>query len=355
MAEKRKAKRRIKSARITFVSLCKAGRNLLDTLYKSEDECGLETIIAKADMEQGLLTTLVYVPDHPDFDGDIASADVIKELCHSHAAGGFQIDINHDQSPLGKDKVFVAESFIVQKGDPRYADLKDRLGNDVDATGGWGQVIKILDPAIRAGYRDGDWNGVSMFGPAKFEKINKSHPEEGNMTEEERKALTEQIVKAMKEQGLNGDQIQKVVDAAVEKALAEKTPDEPTENDKFVAPKFEGDLTAKSLRAHSVAVQKAQITFELTQPDADFEKLAKSLEALEGSTDEGDGDGENVEKGVSSQPKGKKAEEVISKALADRKAEDKRVENSIRSVHPNATDAEVASMLRKTRIVIQNA
>ena len=352
MPEPRKAKRRIKKARITFVSLCKAGRNLLDTVYKSEDECELQTLVAKADMEQGLLTTLVYVPDHPDSDADVASAEVIKEMCHSHAAEGLQIDTNHDQSPIGKDRAFVAESFIVQKGDPRFRGLKDKLGNDVDATGGWGQVIKILDPTIRAGYRDGDWNGVSMFGPASFEKITKA--QETTMTEAERKALTEQIVKAMQEQGLSGDKLQNAVDTAVEKALAAKAPVEP-EAVEFVAPKFEGDVTAQALRDHGTAVQKAKIVFDLAQPGADFEQLAKALEALEG--DEGDeGDDGEAPKGQSNQPKGKvQKSEDVSKAVLARQREDKRVENSIRSQYPNATDAEVANHLRRTRIVIVNS
>ena len=49
----------------------------------------------------------------------MASADVIREMAHDFMTEP-RIDVMHDGKALGTDKVSVAESFIVQKGDPRF-------------------------------------------------------------------------------------------------------------------------------------------------------------------------------------------------------------------------------------------
>lgn len=168
--------RRIKSARITFISLVPRGANQLPVLYKSEDQTAQFDCLVKADRfeEHGELTAVVYVPERDDSQGDRASAAVIKQMAHDYVREMGAVDVRHNERALPREKVTVVESFIIQKGDARFADLKDYSDRPVDATGGWGVVIKVDDPDLRRLYREGHWNGVSMFGPAIVEPITKS-------------------------------------------------------------------------------------------------------------------------------------------------------------------------------------
>ena len=116
----------------------------------------------------------MYAPETVDSQGDIASAEVIKQMAHEYVRNIGAVDVRHDTKALPREKVTVVESFIIQKGDERFAAMKDYSGRPVDATGGWGVVIKVDDPDLRRLYREGHWNGVSMFGPAIVEPITKS-------------------------------------------------------------------------------------------------------------------------------------------------------------------------------------
>jgi hypothetical protein len=155
--------KRIKKARIQFITLCPRGRNQMPVLYKADGTVAFDAL-TKATEDAGELTNIVYTPERPDTDNHLASAEVIKDMAHSFQKEGGQIDIRHDGKAVGPDQAYVAESFIVQKGDPRFADYTDYNGNAVDATGAWATVIKIDDPELRRLYREGEWNGVSMFG-----------------------------------------------------------------------------------------------------------------------------------------------------------------------------------------------
>src|SRR5690606_3383333 len=188
--------RRIKKARITHISLVPRGANRMPVLYKQDGsiQFDLLTKVGSDFDEEGELLAVVYVPELRDSQGDIASAKVVKEMMHSFAKEGKGIDIRHDGKPVGKDRAFVAEQFLVQKGDSRFAGFKDYDGNEVDVTGAWAVIIKIEDEELRRLYREGQWNGVSMGGVGEVE--------------EEKEGILKEILKAL---GLannrnNGDQ-----------------------------------------------------------------------------------------------------------------------------------------------------
>lgn len=188
--------RRIKKARITHISLVPRGANRMPVLYKQDGsvQFDLLTKVGSDFDEQGELLAVVYVPELRDSQGDIASAKVVKEMMHSFAREGKGIDIRHDGKPVGKDRAFVAEQFLVQKGDSRFDGFKDYDGNEVDVTGAWAVIIKIEDEELRRLYREGQWNGVSMGGVGEVE--------------EEKEGILKEILKAL---GLannrnNGDQ-----------------------------------------------------------------------------------------------------------------------------------------------------
>lgn len=156
---------RIRRAKIRFLSLCPAGKTGLVGAYKGQGtEAGQPFVLQAAckggpDMdEQGLLTAVVYAPEHTDEDGNWATAEDIKDIAHDYLRNGGHVDLIHDFDPLSNEQAAVVESFIIQEGDPRFADTP------VDPTGGWGVVLQIDDPELRQNYRNGDWVGISMGG-----------------------------------------------------------------------------------------------------------------------------------------------------------------------------------------------
>lgn len=168
--------RRIKKAKIEFISLVPAGANKMPVLYKADGMVEFDTLV-KASEDAGELLAVVYAPEHRDSQGDIASAEVIKDMAYDAARRGVEIDLRHDGKPVGRERAYVAESFLVAKGDERFAGWKDRDDSEVDLTGAWATVIKIEDPELRRLYREGVWGGVSMAGRAEVVATTKSDDE----------------------------------------------------------------------------------------------------------------------------------------------------------------------------------
>lgn len=165
--EKSKAKRKILKGYVEFLSLCPRGANTIQTVYKADDGTNKNisfAAITKDLTEQGELIACVYSPDLVDSQGDTASAKVIKQMAYDFAHSGVGIDIRHDNKAIPAEEAFVAESFIIQKGDPRFAGIKNYDGEVVDVTDGWGVVIKIEDDRLKDLYRSGAWGGISMGG-----------------------------------------------------------------------------------------------------------------------------------------------------------------------------------------------
>jgi hypothetical protein len=161
-------RRRLKKANITFVSLVDAGANRLPVIYKAEGST-IELQTLSKMVEEGEITAVVYAPELRDSQGDIADAAVIKDAAYGFMAKGAAMDIMHDGKKLSAADAFVAQTFLVQKGDPRFVGWKTTDGNEVDLTGAWATVIKVENPELRKLYREGKWNGVSMGGTAVVE------------------------------------------------------------------------------------------------------------------------------------------------------------------------------------------
>jgi hypothetical protein len=164
---KESKKKRILTAKIDFISLCPRGANTIQTVYKAEDGTDRNVslcMLSKQMTEEGEIHAVVYAPNLRDSQGDQASAPVIKAMAYSFARDGKGVDIRHNEKPLPKSDAYIAETFIIQKSDPRFVGMKDYDGKDVDVTGGWGAVIKVESPELRRLYKTGEWQGVSMGG-----------------------------------------------------------------------------------------------------------------------------------------------------------------------------------------------
>ena len=302
MAKAKKKTKRIIKAKIDFISLVPKGANCLSTIYKSDGgntNVDLQTI-CKDMNELGEIIAVVYAPEMEDSQGDIASAAVIKDFAHDFQKNGAGVDIRHEEEALSKDAVFVAESFIVQKDDPRFADMTDYDDNVVDVTGGWGVVIKVDDEELRKLYRSGEWSGVSMGGTAikksdedtgliekffialdtykgsKKPKSNKSKKNaENNMalTEADEKKIAETVIKTMAE-------VTKKADEAAAEALKKEEAEGAKLGMGFTAPVLPASPSEADIQKHrrNLKIFELSKTVDSTSEEAIFEFTQKSAE-----------------------------------------------------------------------------
>lgn len=290
--------KKITRARIDFISLCPRGANRMPVVYKDGDGFEIETL-TKANEEAGEILAVVYAPGLVDAQGEFASAPVIKDMAHDFARRRGSVDIRHDGKAVDPSKAFVAESFIVAKGDERFLGWKDYAGKPVELTGAWAAVLKVDDPELRAKYRSGEWNGVSMGGVAAREAVKSDEgmiesflkmiaravspaptPQEIPMTKDE-------LAKAI----ADGIAAHEVAKAEAEKAAAAKKAAEAPKPEQ--APVFKGDPTkAEDLEAF----EKESLAWDLrtrlnsADPKARAVALAEAKKALGGSTNSGKGE-----------------------------------------------------------------
>lgn len=307
--------RRIKQARIKFISLCPAGANQLPVIYKADDQVELATL-SKMDEEAGEIHAVVYAPELRDAQGDIADASVIKEMAYDFAREGGSVDIRHDNKPVEKDRAFVAESFIIQKGDDRFASMTNSRGEQVDVAGGWGVVIKVDDENLRKEYREGKWQGVSMGGQAAFEdetpldketlfkhlrdiftdaqKGTTSAKDDIDMDAAELKKTLEDNNKALV------DGVSKAIAEALKptEKEGEKQPTKKTEQpSKDEAPVFKGDYTDPEALAkfeREVKIHKLKADTDFTDPEAIAKFREQVAEITKADGEQGDPEAERI-------------------------------------------------------------
>jgi len=326
--------RRIKKAKINKISLVPRGANQLPVLYKAdEDRVQFEPVL-KFHADKGELLAVVYAPESEDSQGDIASAEVIKDMMYDAAKDGLpNINIQHKGADVPRDQAYVAESFIVQKGDERFSEMKDYNGNPVDVTGGWATVIKIEDEGLRKAYRDGEWNGVSMEGSAVVEQqkedsilsyLKKILPSFTPTPKEDDQVNSKELTAALAENN-------KALIEGLTKAL---TPAE-SENKKEVKKEeipFEGDPTnRKDVEAHLAKIQTAKIDW------SDAEAVAKYAETLKSPEEQQKAQIAKLEKQLNELRKGSNQPDKTSSTDADGdNAEIKKQSDLILASMPNA-------------------
>jgi hypothetical protein len=286
--------RRIKKALISHISLVPRGANRLPVIYKEDGAFDLDLLTkAAADFDdKGELLAVVYAPEIRDSQGDVASREVIREAMHTFAKNGEGIDIRHNERALSKDDAFVAESFEIQAGDPRFTDFKSYDGKPVNVTGGWGVLVKIDNADLRKQYREGKSAGVSMGGKALVEKEN-TDDDTGllrkvfkalGLTQEpsqETPEMTEaDLKKALAE---NNDALAaKIAEAVKPKAVETPAVETPAVVAKDETPIFKGEPTVANLKRHRVAVLKAKLVKGLDfESDEQMDEALAKLEELE--------------------------------------------------------------------------
>lgn len=257
--------------------------------------------LAKSDEEEGIIYGVVYSPNLPDSQGDFADETMIKEMMHSFAKEGKGIDITHDFETLSKDDAYVVESFLVQEGDPRFAELKDYDGKEVDPVGSWAVAIKIDDEELRQKYRDGEWKGLSMGGKYQAEEVEedevslmkkayemlskvfgassqkpKDKPKTGDT-----EVTPEELAKAVKNGLAEGlKPVKDQIDGLEERLTKVENP----EDTKKVEDKVDVDLTdRKAVEARLAKLRKEKLEKEIDI--SDVEALEKHLATFEDDAD----------------------------------------------------------------------
>jgi hypothetical protein len=275
--------RRIKAAEITRIALCKQGKNGFTTLLKGDGSFCWETLV-KASAARDELLAVVYAPDREDDDGEFASADVIKAAAHAYNRDHRELDIEHDGRPLSNEDAYVAESFIVAKGDERFRDWKGYDGQPVgDLTGAWATVIKLENPALQKAYRDGELDGVSMFGQAALERAEKSAASKrvADRLGKSRDAQEIEMTKEEMTEILSGFKAEMV--AMVKSAIAPAKETEAAEATD-VAPEFKGDATNPSdLESFEKALRSYELNKSLKGGKLTADKVAELRKALTSS------------------------------------------------------------------------
>jgi hypothetical protein len=276
--------RRIVKAKIKFLSLVPKGANKFPVIYKADDgSFEWATIIKTPDNfeDQGELTAVVYAPEQRDSQGDIASGEVVKEMAYEFQREGGAIDILHDGKPISKDKAFVAETFIVQKNDPRFFEMTDYSGKKVDVTDAWAVVMKIEDKALRKLFKEENWNGVSMGGTAEvlqeksdsLEDLLKSFVKRYSNKKDDIDMTTEELVAALEK---SNEALIKALTPAPEK----KTP-EPEAKPEVTVDLNDAEAVKKHLESLEKKDKKEDNAPEYKGDWTDVEALAKHQRELQ--------------------------------------------------------------------------
>lgn len=324
--------RRLKAAKIRFLSLCERGKNLFPVIFKSDDSFELQTLVKDDDLEaRGELTAVVYAPEVRDAEGDIASPDVIKQMAYDFMKDtreGTGIDIRHNEKALPKEQAYVAESFIIQKNDPRFSRFKNAKGENIDVSDGWGVVLKIEDKELKEKYKTGQWKGISMGGVAKVEVEKQTNPDSSvekvfnlilshlspkgaiEMTSDEMKALLKESNESLAK-SLSGT-ISGALSESLKSALQPLLKAEPKKEDTSEPIVFEGDPSdPEDVKKH---LEKVEISKLDWNNPTQVQKYLAKIEKAKGQQNQDSGPSINA---VPGNPAPTSKETKIGKAAAN--------------------------------------
>lgn len=161
-------KRLLKDVQVLFISLVDKGANKRTVIWKNAAETaptmGRTIPIRKIDEEKRLVYGIVYAPDEEDTQGDAMTGPEIEKMAYGFMKAGRtrNVDQQHDYEA---DEGFVAESWLIRKGDPMFPE---------EPEGAWAVAIKVENDDAWKKVKNGEITGLSMGGFGKAEEVEKN-------------------------------------------------------------------------------------------------------------------------------------------------------------------------------------
>lgn len=154
--------RELKNLHVSWISLVDKGANRKSIIFKSDKFVSdklLKTIdIKKTDEEKHLVYGIVYAPDEVDAHGDFSKAATIENAAHEFMKERNTQNVDKQHS-LEKQPAYIAESWIVRKGDELFP----------EEIGAWAVAIKVEDEELWLAVKSGEIGGISLYGEAEVE------------------------------------------------------------------------------------------------------------------------------------------------------------------------------------------
>ncbi len=154
--------RQLKNLKVNYIALVQRPANNKSMVLKSNHH---PFILKKTDDDLQRAYGIVYSPDEEDLQGDMASAETIRQAANQFMRDGLQknIDIEHSFQPV--DNTYLAESWLIRKDDPLFP---------LEKEGAWAVGIQIDDPTIWQQFKNGQYSGISLAGSAEIEQVGKT-------------------------------------------------------------------------------------------------------------------------------------------------------------------------------------
>lgn len=282
---------------VSFLSLVKTpatGKGLTLKAADGERPAAFDLVVKNDDMMRAY--GVVYAPDQEDAHGDTANADTIRKAQAEFMREGRLKNIDTEHS-FTSEMAYVAESWLVRKGDPLFPD---------EPEGSWAVGIQIGDPDLWKQLKSGELTGISLAGIARMEP-GPDDPAHPRYTEKDAApGWVERFIKALtgvnpqepvEETDMTKDEVQALVGETLKSVLPDALKD---------AMKTAGDPPAKE---EPTEVEKA-VTAALK---------AHGIEPKEPAAGESEGDQADIQKAVDeavTKALGTKVDDAITKALA---------------------------------------
>ena len=147
----------LKNIQISEISLVPVGANGAEFIAKTGEGAILVTI-RKTDAAKQIAVGIVYAPEQPDSQDEMATAAEIEKAAWDAMKNHAVVKTDHAELA----PAFLAESYLVKKDDP-----------DGFPEGAWAVVVKIEDDALWQQVEKGDFKAFSMGGKAEKEPLEK--------------------------------------------------------------------------------------------------------------------------------------------------------------------------------------
>lgn len=288
---------------VSFLSLVKTpatGKGLTLKAADGERPVAFDLVVKNDDMMRAY--GVVYAPDQKDAHGDTADADTIRKAQAEFMREGRLKNIDTEHS-FTSEMAYVAESWLVRKGDPLFPD---------EPEGSWAVGIQIGDPDLWKQLKSGELTGISLAGIARMEP-GPDDPAHPRYTEKDAEVgLIARLIKALtgaphqepvEETDMTKDEVKALVTETLKSVLPDALKDasQPAGDSAAKADAAELEKAKELLKANGIDVPDPAPKADEDDLDA---KIAKAVEKAVGTT-------KGTEKSID-----QKIGDAVTKALA---------------------------------------